>query len=78
MKTTVPSLFLSPALRPARFAALTFCTATAFVAQTVPAAKPATSAGAATNDAVRRSKEVVGEMMAGMAASMGLPPGMLG
>lgn len=33
---------------------------------------------AATNDAVRRSKEVVGEMMAGMAASMGLPPGMLG
>ncbi len=33
---------------------------------------------AATNDAVRRSKQVVGEMMAEMAASLGLPPGMLG
>lgn len=33
---------------------------------------------AATNDAVRRSKEVVAQKLAGMAAAMGLPPGLLG
>jgi len=33
---------------------------------------------AATNDAVRRSKEIVAQKLAGMAASMGLPPGLLG
>jgi DNA-binding YbaB/EbfC family protein len=33
---------------------------------------------AATNDAVRRSKDVVGQKLAGMAQAMGLPPGLLG
>jgi DNA-binding YbaB/EbfC family protein len=33
---------------------------------------------AATNDAIRRAKEVVGEKMAGMAQGMGLPPGLFG
>jgi hypothetical protein len=31
---------------------------------------------AATNDAVRRSKEVVATKLGALAASMGLPPGM--
>jgi hypothetical protein len=33
---------------------------------------------AATNDAIRRAKEVVAEKMAGMAQGMGLPPGLFG
>lgn len=33
---------------------------------------------AATNDAVRRSKEVVSQKLMSMAQSMGLPPGLLG
>ncbi len=33
---------------------------------------------AATNDAIRRAKEVIGEKMMGMAAGMGLPPGLFG
>lgn len=33
---------------------------------------------AATNDAIRRAKEVVAEKLMGMAAGMGLPPGLFG
>lgn len=32
---------------------------------------------AATNDAIRRSKEVVAQKLAGLAQAMGLPPGLL-
>lgn len=33
---------------------------------------------AATNDAIRRAKEVVAEKLVGLAAGMGLPPGLFG
>ncbi|MSP56107.1 MAG: YbaB/EbfC family nucleoid-associated protein [Myxococcales bacterium] len=33
---------------------------------------------AATNDAIRRAKEVVAEKLLGLAAGMGLPPGLFG